>query len=177
MSRIAFITAALMKYPRGDARLQDFIDRFEETFAAAAVTEGYIGRPFADGALEEPTIPLPGFGEQEWTERSILTFSLWQNLESVFAFTYSGPHGYALKRRGEWFPRPKLPGFVAWWIADDHLPPWTEICERYECLTQNGPTAKAFNFSVPYGPDGRRTRISRDLFKRVSAQYEQNRHE
>jgi len=173
MARVAFITAGLVKYPWGDPRLQDFIDRFAETFAAAQVTDGYLARPFADGTLPDPTTPLPGFSEQDWAERSNFTFSIWQNLESIFAYTYSGFHGDALLRRRDWFPKPQLPGYVAWWIADDYIPPWKESCARYELLTQNGPTPQAFNFAVPYGPDGRRTKIDREQFKKMTAEYEQ----
>ena len=175
MARIAFLTAALMKYPGGDPRLQDFVARFDAVFAAAEEFEGYITQPHKDGTIDEPTTPLPGFDQIEWDQRSILTYSLWQNLESVYAFTYTGPHGDALKNRGKWFPRPERPGFVAWWIADDHIPAWSEICERYEMLTQQGPTPEAFNFARPYGPDGKPTKINRQLFQEKAALHQPQR--
>lgn len=106
MAKLAFLTATLTKYRRGDPRLQNFVDRFEATFAEAEVSEGFIGRPFKDGTAGEPTSPLPGFELTAWETRKIMTFSLWRDLESVFAYSYTGLHAEALRSRGEWFPTP-----------------------------------------------------------------------
>ena len=55
-----------------------------------------------------------------------MTLSLWQDLESVAAFAYHGPHGEALAKRREWFEKYNLPVYVAWWVRADHRIDWKE---------------------------------------------------
>ena len=54
------------------------------------------------------------------------TLTVWDDLESVFAFAYYGVHGEALSKRKEWFVPPEWPTYVAWWVDDDHQPDWEE---------------------------------------------------
>ncbi len=90
-----------------------------------------------------------------------MTLSLWRDLESVFAFAYFGVHAEALSHGRDWFVKPEWPSYVAWWVADDHRPDWSEAKTRLEQLHDNGPSPQAFSFKSPFGPDGARIVIDR----------------
>jgi hypothetical protein len=86
---------------------------------------------------------------------SAMTISLWKDLESVFAFAYSGLHGEALRLRKEWFVSPPLgPTYTIWWVGDGHEPTWFEARERQWHLHAYGPTPYAFTFHTPFAADG-----------------------
>ena len=171
MARVAFMTIALLHAPYGDPRVLGFKKRIDANYAAAEASEGFIARSTFDekigehswGAIAIPTI----FQKEAINERLITTLSLWLDLESVFAYTYSDVHAEALRKRREWFVRRQWPGYVAWWVADDHLPSWQEACARYDKLEREGPAAEAFSFMRPYGSDGQPTKIDKSVLNRI----------
>jgi hypothetical protein len=96
-----------MQAPWGDARVQGFEQRLEATFSVAETSPGYIDRSkYEDVSEASPwgleTYPASFAGEGN-TGRIAPTLSVWQDLESMFAFAYSGPHAEALSKRWEWF--------------------------------------------------------------------------
>lgn len=143
-----------------DPRLAEFWEAAMGVFADAGAAEGHLataaaaaGRPGLDEDELDwgPWAPyrVPGFyrGSRErgrWTH--VQTLTLWQDLDSVYAFSYSGRHLDAFRRREAWMAPPVAPSYVAWWIGDDHLPSWDEACERLEHLHAHGPTPDAFDF-------------------------------
>ena len=178
MARLAFMTIGLLNEPFGHPRVQGFADRLDANFAAAEASEGFIGRSVLDeatgeetwGAWAAPTI----FHGGEYLNRTPETLSLWQDLESVFAFAYHGVHAEALNNRKEWLVHARWPNYVAWWVRDDHTPSWQEACERYDRLEREGASPEAFHFKQPFGPDGQPARIDRDVVRRKAAQYARN---
>ena len=54
------------------------------------------------------------------TDQVAMTLSLWDDLESVVAFSHHGAHGGALANRKDWFQSLGLPTYVAWWVPTDH---------------------------------------------------------
>ena len=82
------------------------------------------------------------------------TLSIWADLESVFAYAYSGSHLDAFKRRRESFHVGDWPSHVAWWIDDDEEPTWEDAFARQQMIHDEGPTPRAFNFRSAFSPDG-----------------------
>jgi hypothetical protein len=157
MAKVAFFTFGILREARGHPQVQGFYDRNARTFEAAERSDGFIGRSTRD----------PATGQHRWGEQvaprffredehggAPRTLSLWEDLESVFAFAYSGVHAEALSRRKEWFLSPAWPTYVAWWVPDDHTPDWHEARVRHEHLHDHGPSPYAFDFQHPFGPDG-----------------------
>ena len=91
------------------------------------------------------------------------TLSRWDDLESIFAFAYSGFHSGNLRRRQEWLVDPQWPSYAAWWVADDHKPDWHEANERLERLHDHGPSPYAFDFKRPFDPHGGPIELDRTL--------------
>ena len=87
-----------------------------------------------------------------------MTLSLWEDLESVAAFAYKGAHGEALANRKEWFQSLGLPGYVAWWAADDEVN-WTIGAERLDYLHARGSSHFAFTFKEPFDIAGNSVRL------------------
>ncbi len=63
-------------------------------------------------------------------------------------------HAEALSRRRDWFREALGPGYVAWWVADDHTPSTAEGAARLDRLHEAGPTFEAFDFRQPFDAAG-----------------------
>ncbi len=90
-----------------------------------------------------------------------MTLSLWDSLEAVAAYSYSGLHAEALARREEWFLKGPWPSYVAGWVAEDHRPRWSEGTERLDHLHAHGSTPRAFAFREPFNAQGARVLLDR----------------
>ncbi|MBL4811313.1 MAG: DUF3291 domain-containing protein [Rhodobacteraceae bacterium] len=89
------------------------------------------------------------------------TLSLWEDIETLFAFTYFGLHAIALKRGSEWFRKPKWPPLVLWWHRHDTPPTWAQGVEKHQFLHANGPTAQAFTFKMPFDKNDQPTKVDK----------------
>lgn len=156
--KIAFTTLGVLVDNWDQPQVKGFVDRVPDTFMAAESGAGFldragrygIGVPVTDWGEIDP----PGFLNPEQHPRVAATLSVWEDLESVFAFAYAGVHGESLRHRKEWFTEPQWPTYAAWWIEDDRTPDWQEVKTRLETLHEKGSTPQAFTLKQPYGPDG-----------------------
>ena len=180
MARLAIMTFGVLREPWGSPGVAGFEARLDRTFAAADASPGVIGRDeteITDWTMADDDPRWGPWGRYRLPEvypddrsdlsitREATTLSLWRDIESVFAFAYSGLHLEALQKRGEWFEARRWPTYVAWWIADDRLPTWAEAADRLDRLHAEGPTPDAFDFHHPFDPDGRpvpRPALARD---------------
>jgi uncharacterized protein DUF3291 len=144
----------VLREPSGHPQVKGFEERIELTFAAAEATPGFIGYPGATHLTQDD----PAFADSSFTPpgaESAMTISLWKDLESVYAFAYSGLHGESLRLRKEWFVSPPLgPTYTVWWVGDGHEPTWFEARECQWHLHAYGPTPHAFTFHMPFAADG-----------------------
>lgn len=134
----------------------------DPVFALADRAEGLIARSgYASDPGPEPWGPevYPRFHDDRGDGWAPATLSLWQDIESLFAFTYSGLHAQALGRGREWFVKPSWPPLVLWWHQAAAVPQWSEGVERLEHLHDHGPTPRAFTFKSPFDPRGRPTTL------------------
>jgi hypothetical protein len=77
----------------------------------------------------------------------LVNLSVWQSVETLRAFTYSGPHSDFMRRRAEWFEPHAGPYLVMWWIEEGDIPTVQEAIERLQHLADHGPTGHAFTFA------------------------------
>jgi len=172
--RIAFTTFAILKAPYGNPGVQEFDDLTPFAFEQAERSPGFIARAKESADQSHLTnferdwgawgkFNAPRFytgGRTNDTDSRASTLSLWEDLESVFAFVYDGLHRDTLRRRHEWFLKPEWPSYAAWWVADDAVPTWDDACRALEHLHDNGPTPTAFTFHDLFTSDGTPTKLS-----------------
>lgn len=181
MARIAFTTFAILNEPYGGERVKGYEDITPPVFGAAEQAEGFIDR-----AREIDDRPDLSNFERDWgiwgpfraprfyqggttlnTDSRASTVSLWRDLPSVYRFVYTGLHGEALAGRKQWFLKPQWPGYAMWWVDDEHIPTWSEACQRLEHLHDHGSTPFAFDFRRPFVAEG--TPAKRPRLRRRSA--------
>ncbi|GGM72571.1 hypothetical protein GCM10011609_05470 [Lentzea pudingi] len=76
--------------------------------------------------------------------REAFNLSVWESVETLWAFAFSGVHLEALKRTRQWF-EPESAFDVMWWVPAGHRPTTEEGLARLE-LVRQGPTPEAFTF-------------------------------
>lgn len=165
MARLALMTMALLKAPRADPLVAGFMERIEGAFAQAEASPGFIDRSRLDpvtGLYDWGIRGVPSsFPEQRPGDRLVQTLSIWRDLESTAGYSYCGKHSEALRARREWFVEATWPTYIAWWIAADATPTWSEGYQRFDILHGKGPTPAAFDFRSPFSIDGRPTQLAR----------------
>lgn len=172
MARVAFMTSGVLQAEWGDPQVQGFVDRVPINFQTADGSPGFITRSDDDpphtnwgGELVIPrTLDRP-----EFVGKRVFTLTLWQDLESVFAFSYNASHGESLRHRTEWFVKGDFPGYVAWWVDDDYTPSWQEAADRLDQLTGQGASPQAFDFKHPFDARGQPTVIDRQVVRTRAA--------
>ena len=155
--------------------VRGFLLREPLNFAAAAMSDGFVGRSGYDG---EPgpeswgAQVFPRFIEGSGHDSGPSSLSLWQDIESLMAFSYAGVHAEALRNARNWNTRNDWPPLVLWWLEAGSRPDWEQAVEKLEWLHDHGSGPQAFTFKQPFGADGQPWQIDRD---RVKALVEANR--
>lgn len=117
-----------------DPEMSGFMSRVDEIDSLAQSAPGFIA---------QPTPPDEGeIYQGNW----LLNLSIWESVESLQAFTYSGKHARALEKRAEWFVQHEGPNYVLFWVPAGHIPTEAEIKQRIDILQERGPTPYAFIF-------------------------------
>jgi hypothetical protein len=160
--KLAFMTYGTLLEEFGHPTVQGFVDRVPGVYGAADATPGFVDR--SKRSLEDYShswgeIVTPKCWGGETTPRTAATLSLWDDVESVTAFAYHGPHGEAMKLRNEWFVHPGLPEHVGWWIEVGDAVDWQMAADRMDYLHENGSTPHAFSLRAPFDADGQPYRI------------------
>ncbi len=164
MARVGFMTYGELHEAYDHPSIADFLPRVDASFGQAYAADGFLAAPDAydDGPWTPHRYPaFPGEPPPAADHHPIQTLSVWRDLEAVSAYAYSGEHLAALRNRRAWFRKIDAPGYVAWWIADDHTPSWAEGCERLEHLHAHGPTPYAFTFRHAFDPHGNPVALAR----------------
>lgn len=144
--QLAVVNIATILYETDDLRMAGFMDNLDEVNELAERSPGFVYRyqTEAGNATDERIFDDP---------QMLLNLSVWEDLESIKAYTYKTEHVDFLRRRREWFtPAEGWPVIACWWIPEGHVPGPEEAKERLEHLRDNGPTDKAFTFREVFAP-------------------------
>ncbi|SMB90063.1 DUF3291 domain-containing protein [Deinococcus hopiensis] len=141
--QLAQVNVARLRAPE----LADFIAGLDPVSALAEAAPGFVWRLQDEGgnATNIPYDPDPLL---------IVNLSVWEDVEAVRAFASSGVHLDFLKRWREWFTRMAQPDTAMWGVAAGKRPTAAQAKSRLAQLEAQGPTAHAFTFAAPFGPDG-----------------------
>lgn len=170
MAKVVLYTFGIFLQPRDHEQNKGFHDRNPFVYTSAENSEGFVDRSgnswkrnHADRNSDWGTREVsPRFFTGEDHHDTAATLSLWEDVESIYAFTYHGFHAEVLTKRHEWFVDGDYPAFVAWWISDDETPTRTEGAKRLEHLHDKGPTAYAFDFKAPFDSEGNPLSMDRE---------------
>ena len=151
--------------------VEGFRLREPANFEAARVAEGFVGRSGYEGG-EGPESwgvqVFPRFINGCGFESGPSSLSLWRDIESLMAFSYSGVHANALKYARNWNRKQNWPPLVLWWVEAGRVPEWSEGVGRLEHLHDHGPSERAFTFKVPFAPSGEPVQIDRERVRRIA---------
>ena len=125
---------ARMRAPLDDPIMAGFMARIEEIDALAQKSPGFVAQP------------TPADEGAVYRDDVLLNLSIWESVESLHEFTYSGRHAQALARRAEWFEQKDGPAYVLYWAPAGHIPTEKEVKERFDHLRRYGATPRAFTF-------------------------------
>ncbi len=159
--RVAFLTIGPMKEPWGHTVVAGFQRRIPMVFDVSERSPGFVGSSRTPMGEQMGESCLPTCLSDVPVEYIVKTLSVWEDLESVFAFAYGGHHAEALKHRDAWFPDHTRPIYATWWISDDHIPTWAEAAERIDYLHTHGPTPFCFTFRQVFDAEGQPGKVDR----------------
>ncbi|MCH8801536.1 MAG: DUF3291 domain-containing protein [Chloroflexi bacterium] len=176
MAKLAFYTFAILEETHGHPHSKGFVDRISGVFESAERSDGFIDRAGSRYSEDQSSVwgdpsASPRFTQEHRDARPVdpsmtpeqtaasdgyeaATVSMWDDLESVYAFAYNGRHFEALKKRQEWFVNPEWPSYVAWWVEDGENPTREDAGKRLEHLHDEGSTPYAFDFKTPFDSAG-----------------------
>jgi Domain of unknown function (DUF3291) len=170
-ARLAIYNFGIFRMRADDPVNDGFREREGANFAAAERAPGFVARSGYAGEEGPPSWGeqvFPRFYVERGDKGSPSTLSLWQDLESLFAFAYHGVHAEALKRAPDWFVEKQWPPYVLWWIEGDRRPDWREAVARFERLHDRGPEPQAFNFKTAFDAHGAPLAVDRARARRLA---------
>ncbi|WP_152362423.1 DUF3291 domain-containing protein [Microlunatus speluncae] len=144
---LAELNVATLKFPLDDPRMIDFTDNLKPINALAERSAGYVWRLVDEVGLDATS--LRPFGDNV-----IINLSVWADREALRDYVYRSGHLEFLRRRTDWFERPRDPMMVMWWIPAGHRPSLDEALARLRLLRENGPTPQAFTMREHHLPAG-----------------------
>lgn len=153
--------------------VRGFVLREPMNFAAAerapgfVARSGYVGVP---GPRSWGPLVFPRFLTEHGNAAGVSSLSLWRDIESLMAFTYTGVHADALKHARHWNVVQQWPPMVLFWVPAGRRPDWQEGAKRLETLFDHGSGPHGFTFKEPYDPDGRPAEIDRALMKQLAGE-------
>lgn len=120
--------------------MREFMEALDEINAIADEMPGFVWRLQSDQgnamdirAFDDPYIAV--------------NMSVWEDVDSLFEYTYKSAHVGFVKRRKKWFePYGKVHACL-WWIETGHIPTPAEAIDRLDYLAQHGPTPYSFTFA------------------------------
>ncbi|NKB70845.1 MAG: DUF3291 domain-containing protein [Candidatus Latescibacteria bacterium] len=140
---LAQLNIAHMKAPLDDPLMADFVAQIEAVNALAEKSPGFVWR------LQTPAgdaLALRPFDDPA----TLVNMSVWESVEALHHFVYSGDHLEVFKQKKAWFERMAQAHMVLWWIPQGHQPSLVEAQERLQHLQNHGHSSTAFTFRHPY---------------------------
>nr|WP_250905610.1 DUF3291 domain-containing protein [Nonomuraea sp. NEAU-A123] len=141
---LAQLNVAHLRAPIDSPELAEFVAALEPLNTVADEYPGFVWR--MKESEEDPTATI----SHEYGDYLLITFSVWESLESLWDYAYRSAHLGMLRRRKEWFQRMAEPYIVLWWIPEGYIPSLAEGWERLERLRAVGPSPEAFTFKDSY---------------------------
>jgi len=140
MAHLAQINIARLLAPIDDPKIAAFVAQLDVVNSLAEKSPGFIWRLKSDAGNATDI----AFNADPFV---IVNMSVWESVESLKQFTYSGQHLSVFRNRSDWFEKMLLPHYCLWWIPDGYVPTVAEGRKRLESYQAHGATPEAFWFS------------------------------
>ncbi|MFC6632825.1 DUF3291 domain-containing protein [Microbulbifer taiwanensis] len=140
---LAQVNIGRARGPMDSPVMQGFVDQLDRINALADRSPGFVWRLQTE---EGDATSLQVFDD----ERIIVNMSVWESLEALKSYVYSGEHLEVLKNKKHWFEKMPGPILALWWIPAGSLPAIEDGVRALQSLSANGPTAEAFSFARPF---------------------------
>ncbi len=136
---LAQVNIAEMIAPINDPVMADFVNNLDRINMLAEQSPGFVWRLKGD---EGNATAITVFDNLFL----IINMSVWENLDTLFDFTYKTAHVEILKRKKEWFKNMPRMHMAFWYIDKGHQPTPEEAKERLYYLQEYGQSPYAFSF-------------------------------
>jgi hypothetical protein len=147
MFHLAQINVGRFRVPVSDPANAFFVANLDRVNAIAEGKPGFVWRLQGENGNATELHP-------EGDPMLAVNMSVWENLETLAAFTYQEPaHRDIMRRRREWFERMEF-FMTLWWVPAGHIPAIAEGMDRLALLQKRGPTQDAFTFRMPFPAPG-----------------------
>lgn len=145
---LAQINVGRVVAPLDDPKLAGFVERLDDINALADRSPGFVWRLQSDSgnATDIAVSEDPRF---------IINMSVWEDLDSLFAYVYRSDHRQVMAQRRQWFEKPAGAFMALWWLPAGRLPTAEEGLARVDLLDRAGAGAEAFTFKSPFDSAGR----------------------
>jgi hypothetical protein len=142
---LAQYNIARLVAPLDDPRIADFVANLDRVNRLGDCAPGFVWRHQTEEG-NSTAVRVRG------DPLILVNFSVWEDAESLFEFTYRSGHAEMYRRRREWFEPPSEAHLVLWWIPAGHVPTVDEAEDRLDYLRARGPTPRAFTFKQRFCP-------------------------
>ncbi|WP_338452795.1 DUF3291 domain-containing protein [Niallia oryzisoli] len=148
MAFVSIYTVGRLNHPYDHPVSRGFYEMGYKVMLQASVT-GQLIKEFSSDGLTFPE-------EAKGKGYPVLILTVWESLQSLFRFTYSGKHSQALRNRSRWIEpyQEKHLSYVVWWTEKVTDVSWEEAFKRYNYYTQHGSTPFAFDFKNAFDEKG-----------------------
>ncbi len=136
---LAQYNIARLVAPLDDPRIADFVAILDRVNRLGDCAPGFVWRHQTEEG-NSTSVRVRG------DPLILVNFTVWEDAESLFEFTYRSGHAEMYRRRRDWFEAPSEAHLVLWWISAGHIPSLDEAEERLDYLRARRPTPRAFTF-------------------------------
>ena len=128
---LAQVNVARLRAPLDSPLLADFVADLDPVNATADAAQGFLWR------LQTEDGNATSVRAFEWDAAGsagvLVNMSVWESVEALAGFVYSGAHRQVLQRRRRWFERMAEAYTALWWIPRGHVPT-TQEAESGCCI-------------------------------------------
>ena len=142
---LAQVNIAKQLAPMDDPIMQDFVNNLDKINAIADLADGFVWR------LQDEDKELGAKVFQD--DALLINMSVWENLESLFNYTYNSGHIEVFKRKKEWFSKMKMMHMAFWYVPEGYEPTFQDAKDRLDYLNKHGDTPFAFSFRSKFSAE------------------------
>lgn len=146
--QLAQINIGILKGPLDSPQIKGFKDGLDPMNALADASPGFVWR--LESEETGNATDIQAFEDEE----ILINMSVWEDIDSLKAYTYQSQHVEFVRQRRDWFEKMDSAHFVMWWVPVGHIPTLAEARERLAHYQAHGETAVAFTFKRPFSATG-----------------------